>query len=208
MESNVTELREALADIVAEMRKQANEPTIESLGEVFPPIGTEDVKDWADRIEAAAKRERERAEARQLNECVVVREEEASEWRKRMGNAAAMRKALEYVLQFDATDEAAEEDGLTDAERIAEYADHIEECQKKARAALSAPARNCDAGTAEEQAKRFKKFCFDHQAPWHGCTNCPVLMSEKCALAWAQMPYEEGNQELGRTNDAGNKSDK
>ena len=51
--------------------------------------------------------------------------------------------------------------------------------------------RNCDVGTAEEQAERFKKFCFDHQAPWHGCTNCPVLMSEKCALTWAQMPYTE-----------------
>lgn len=48
-----------------------------------------------------------------------------------------MREALEYVLQFDATDEAAEQDGLTDAERIAEYADHIEECQKRARAALA-----------------------------------------------------------------------
>ena len=55
------------------------------------------------------------------------------------GDAAAMREVLEYVLQFDATDKAAEEDGLTDAERIAEYADHIEECQKKARAALAAP---------------------------------------------------------------------
>ena len=57
---------------------------------------------------------------------------------------------------------------------------------------LSAPSRNCDIGTAEEQGMRFKKFCNDHQAPWHGCTNCPVLMSEKCAIAWEQMPYEEG----------------
>ena len=56
--------------------------------------------------------------------------------------------------------------------------------------ALAAPLRNCDVGTAEEQAERFKKFCSDHQAPWHGCTNCPVLMSEKCAITWAQMPYE------------------
>jgi len=61
-----------------------------------------------------------------------------------IGNAAAMREALEYVLHFDATDETAMEDGLTDRERIAMYADHIEECQKKADAALSAPPRNCD----------------------------------------------------------------
>lgn len=29
---------ETLADILAEMREQANEPTIELLGEVFPPL--------------------------------------------------------------------------------------------------------------------------------------------------------------------------
>lgn len=57
--------------------------------------------------------------------------------------------------------------------------------------ALAEPPRNCDVGSTEEQGMRFKKFCNDHQAPWHGCTNCPVLMSEKCAIAWAQMPYEE-----------------
>ena len=59
--------------------------------------------------------------------------------------------------------------------------------------AIAVPPRNCDVGTAEEQGKRFKKFCSEHQAPWHGCTDCPLLMpiSEKCALLWAQMPYEE-----------------
>ena len=66
----------------------------------------------------------------------------------------------------------------------------VRDCQQ----VLSLPRRQCDVGTAEEQAERFKTFCLDHQAPWHGCTNCPVLMSEKCALTWAQMPYtaEEG----------------
>lgn len=68
--------------------------------------------------------------------------------------------------------------------------DSILEIERIVDSALSAPPRQCDVGTAEEQAQRFKKFCFDHQAPWHGCTNCPVLMSEKCAIAWAQMPYE------------------
>lgn len=55
-----------------------------------------------------------------------------------------MRDALEYVLQFDTSDDAAMTDGLTDAERIMELASHIDECQKRARAALSVPARNCD----------------------------------------------------------------
>ena len=68
------------------------------------------------------------------------------------GNGAKIREALEYVLHFDATDEAAMEDGLTDAERIAEYADHIKECQKKANAALAASARNCDRFKTKEEA--------------------------------------------------------
>lgn len=74
--------------------------------------------------------------------------------------------------------------------------DDIREVMAQAESALALPLRNCDVGTAEEQGIRFKKFCNDHQEPWHGCTNyCPVLMSEKCALAWAQMPYEEGGAE-------------
>lgn len=68
-------------------------------------------------------------------------------------NSAAMREALEYMLKFDATDDAAMDDGLTDAERIMEYADHIAECQKKARAALSAHPRNCDRFADETDAQ-------------------------------------------------------
>lgn len=107
-------------------------------------------------------------------------------------NGAKMREALEYVLHFDATDEAATEDGLTDAERIAEYADHITECQKKANAALSAPPRNCDVGTAEEQFRRYHKFCMDG----HGCSRCRVgiFAGAGCSLAWAQMPYKDGGE--------------
>lgn len=68
------------------------------------------------------------------------------------------------------------------------------ESLRMAKKAISHNPRQCDVGTADDQAKRFEKFCSDHQEPWHGCTNCPVLMSEKCDLAWAQMPYvDEGD---------------
>lgn len=123
---------ESLSDIVAQMRGRGED------GRVDRHLWNE----YADRIEAAAKR-------------VVVSKTETVT----VGNAAAMREALEYVLHFDATDETAMEDGLTDAERIAEYADHIEECQKKANAALSAPARNCDLyNDVEDSWQDYKQF--------------------------------------------------
>lgn len=61
-----------------------------------------------------------------------------------VANVAAWREALEYVLRFDASEDAAMDDGLTDGERISELADHIEECQEKVNSALSKPVRNCD----------------------------------------------------------------
>jgi hypothetical protein len=52
--------------------------------------------------------------------------------------------------------------------------------------ALAEPLRNCDVGTAEEQAERFDAYCDSHT----NCAHCP-LAGQQCALAWSQMPYEE-----------------
>ena len=68
----------------------------------------------------------------------------------------------------------------------------------KANAALAAPPRNCDVGTAEEQIERFNEFC---NSEWRdsgdaNCDNCPLWVSgtigKDCQIRWAQMPYEEG----------------
>lgn len=72
----------------------------------------------------------------------------------------------------------------------------------KARAALSAPARNCDVGTAEEQQERFREFCRRHEAAGEcgiGRTQakCPCWQGPKnpdCSFWWAQMTYEEGGE--------------
>ena len=62
----------------------------------------------------------------------------------------------------------------------------------------SSPPRNCDVGTAEEQAQRYDKFCEGTD-----CVKCPVHSlwhhyfeickngRVSCGLIWAQMPYEE-----------------
>jgi hypothetical protein len=61
-------------------------------------------------------------------------------------------------------------------------------------AALAAPPRNCDVGTAREQIKRWQAFCNRHD---DDCTGCPCDAADtwdntSCFAKWAQMPYEEG----------------
>lgn len=58
---------------------------------------------------------------------------------------------------------------------------------------LAIPLRNCDVGTAEEQAERMRLYCNSHGEDESGCfrcEKCPFLTDERCELAWAQMPYE------------------
>lgn len=59
------------------------------------------------------------------------------------------------------------------------------------RAALAEPVRNYEVGTAEEQTERFGRFCDGCDRKWCG-PQAKALHLEKCALRWAQMPYEEG----------------
>ena len=58
----------------------------------------------------------------------------------------------------------------------------------------SAPVRNCDVGTVEEQERRFLEYCRKYREKQAGmCLACPLLgliRSGICGLAWAQMPYE------------------
>jgi hypothetical protein len=96
------------------------------------------------------------------------------------GNNAAMREALVRIRDMMLN-------GGFDGKRPA-YIVNI--CD----AALSAPPRNCDVGTAEEQAERFEAECKRHDH----CTPCPVHAAwgefkegkpKSCQLIWAQMPF-------------------
>ncbi len=120
--------KEELEDIESEIRARALAWLDESMTRYDLRL--------ADRIAEAREREREAAEARQLNECMVVREEEADKWRKRTGDAARMRAALESIAGYCKGCEA-------------EYCDVCSvtltaKQMQKALAALAAPARNCD----------------------------------------------------------------
>ena len=115
---------------------------------------------------------------------------EAAHKRER-GNAAKLREALKRAWLFvSATREsfAFVREGRIDRDKLCEDID----------AALSAPPRNCDVGTAQEQDERFHRFCVKHHTG--SCAGCHNPVGDytvangvrECALVWAQMPYEEG----------------
>lgn len=110
---------------------------------------------------------------------------EAAFKREPVSNWAAIRNALIELCTYAA---ACIDVGAFDRA-------HMNELVVKGRTTLAAPPRNCDVGTAEEQAERFEKHCqsFLNREGIKACVGCPccgVVMYGKCELAWAQMPYE------------------
>ena len=97
----------------------------------------------------------------------------------RLGNVAAMRDALSEISNLaDALD--------IDNPNVVAI---LDQC----RDALAEPERNCDVGTAEEQAERFAEYCDSEACKRNRCkSRAKALCIERCAIAWAQMPYEEG----------------
>lgn len=117
------------------------------------------------------------------------------------GNQMKMREALENLTRFAEVD-------IRGLENLAKYAiDHsmygggvlraVAGAIREGKNALSAPARNCDVGTAEEQSVRMSEFCREQYKKTDGvalCSGCRFRYIEgvECQFAWAQMPYEEG----------------
>ena len=81
-------------------------------------------------------------------------------------------------------------------------ADRLEAARRRERGEierLKERPKNCEVGTAEQQANRFLEFCnkdrpmiSQHLRNQTICPlECPFNKSKNCNLAWAQMPYEE-----------------
>ena len=70
--------------------------------------------------------------------------------------------------------------------------DDAKDCLAVIETAISAPPRNCDIGTAEEQEERHNRWC---KSMKQRTKDCWVVGCRKCFAAWAQMPYEEGGAE-------------
>ena len=95
----------------------------------------------------------------------------------------AMREACTNIAEYA----NAAKCHTTDA-HILGYLDQIESWAK---AAISAPPRNRDAGTADEQYQRFKKYC---KKKTGGCGRADRYDNPcaYCFSQWAQMTYTEG----------------
>ena len=86
---------------------------------------------------------------------------------------------------------------LEELAAIGEWGESAREQIAENNAALAAPLRNCDVGTAEEQEARFESFCMAYEETKEPglkvCSdNCPLVKTGLCDLHWAQMPYKEG----------------
>lgn len=152
--------QETIADIVAEMLEFADAES-QSIGR---DVLRRRIQHFARRIEAAAKRERE---ATPEKSSVVA-------------NAAKMREALRGLLEIV----------CVDCKSSYEIDGKCVKCPRvvAAEAALSAPPRNCDVGTAEEHTTRHDKWC----ALCHNIDICRLKSCRVCFSEWSQMPYEEG----------------
>ena len=177
---------ETIDDIVREMRRYADEDA----HVIGRDVLRRDIQTFADRLEKAHEADKRKlVEAQQAAEDALwkLAEKEGSVVKHDLttatdinvgSNAAKMREALERILNLAYI--AKEDGGRITNDWL------IDTCKT----ALSAPPRNCDVGTAEEQGARFRGFCDKHN-----CERCPVGGDEyltNCFSRWSQMPYEKG----------------
>jgi hypothetical protein len=187
---------ETIEDIFWDIRAQ-NQGLSEDGYALSPLAG--DLLRLADRIEAAHKRELAVAE----NATTTPTCKDSLQ----VGNAATMREALEKFsavnfnrLKFPLDGDSSAIYNSDKKEitipywRVAELLNEVKVAQDMARAALSAPPRNCDVGSAENQEARWQNFCnrFDD------CMKCPLNkgpglmdngLATRCFARWSQMPY-------------------
>ena len=129
--------QETIEDIVREIR-QAEVTWHRS---EIAQLPTQYLKEWADRIEAAWKAERERAKA----DALVVGGMVEAMRREKRGNAAKIREALEGAEKV-----------LYDSSRsMYGVPPHIKDLLARIRAALSEPLRNCDVYTVGEALRKY-----------------------------------------------------
>lgn len=171
-------MSEKIAEIVAQMRGRGED-------------GRMDMSLWrqyADRIEEAAKREKAEIEAEALavgGILEAMREHGSVTESNQLGNVAAMREVVTALAEVILPPERpGNEDSLA----------WVRAMQVKARAALAAPPRQCDVGKPEEQLSRWKVYCNKGKARCLVQGKWRFINCTACFADWAQMPYkkEEG----------------
>ena len=183
----IDEKRDTISDVLADFRQYVSNTKI-------PPEVAETIVCYLDRIKAAANREKAEIEADALAVGGIVEAARRSTAEKlsAVGNAAAMREALVAVKKsIDGIGKSS-----LDSDPTILMVALTQVCARlsaRIERALSAPARNCDVGTAEEQGNRMWRFCAKQKR--NGIINCGYCQikhqyERDCTLDWAQMPYE------------------
>jgi len=114
-------------------------------------------------------------------------------------NTIKLREVLEFALNtIDVSEDVLAETEDWENEAVG----WILELQKRAREALVAPPRNCDVGTADEQAQRFETFCHRYSQAMGICDDdCPFRQhpnASYCQSIWMQMPYKPKEEDNGQ----------
>ncbi len=154
---------ESVDDVLSAMMR-VPEPTLCTAAEVH---------EFANRMKAAYRLEREQTEAIHLDEICAVRKE--CEDKFKQGNTAKMRKALAEILK---SCRFWIKKGTIHQKTFKKYTDIITD-------ALDAPARNCDKFASNEviaARMAFDKYCLGRH-----CGECPHLQYvniHNCWIAW------------------------
>lgn len=214
--------RETVADIVAEKRTRANEierdvaakmKSGEMVSDQYAREVVADLRKEADRLEAAWKRDEERAVEHATRHAEAVARDNCRDCvhnpsgkNYEGGNAAAVREALltlrDAARNFCHQILNSKYNDMMDTYKCRERGFpallDLRAAIPKANFALSAPPRNCDVGTAKEQTRRmFEQYCSKQISCYElpSGEHCPLRCTGvDCQLAWSQMPYkaEEG----------------
>ena len=192
---------ETIAVIAAEKRRCADKLEFieEQSGrrDLFIRGLIDSLRNEADRIEAAGKRERELSKPYP----------ESGGDLGQLGDAAALREAL--VCLRDAARNFCHHifnskysvimDKYTCCKQGFPAVLDLRYAIPKANFAISKPPRNCDVGSLAEQRQRFHVYCEKMQHTDKACCGgCPIVklrldgtIGNSCELAWAQMPHEQ-----------------
>ena len=167
--------RETIADILAEMRDFANGQEKNHCYDLRE-MATDNLRVLADRIEMAVDHTLAVEKVKAAREGFAAGEQSATDCNKRE-NVAAMRGALvenQCVITkcmdiLNRIPDGVPYDGLID-----DVADELCDLRNHVKKALSAPPRNCDVGTANEQIERHKKWCNSDRCIYKNCGECHI----------------------------------
>jgi len=106
-----------------------------------------------------------------------------------VGNAAKLREALTKVSEWMAHRIAT--GGFEASPTIPTVLEDV------VLPALAAPPRNCDVGTADEQAKRFEQFCGSVEGLCDKCELDKPGVVPTCGVLWSQWTYKAPAQKGG-----------